>query len=240
MWLSRLFHRYFVAIDETKAHMEALGLPSERITVAGIPIDPVFSEPLDRTQTRIAYGLDPARTTLLVSAGTLGVGPTEVIVRRLAELRHPVQTIVVCGKSEALKEKIVATVGAHNPAFHVLGYTTRMHELMRISDLFIGKPGGLTTSEALACGLPMVVVSPIPGQEEGAAIRCNEMTTVPFKIDRLLDDPERLARMTKRAQQLGRPDAARNVVEALLADQLPPLIIPEEQREAMAHAAARE
>ncbi|MES2570162.1 MAG: glycosyltransferase [Verrucomicrobiota bacterium] len=249
MWLSRLFHRYFVAIDETKAHMEALGLPSERITVAGIPIDPVFSESIDRVQTRLFYGLDPARTTLLVSAGTLGVGPTEVIVRRLGELRNPVQTIVVCGRSEELRERIIATVGADNPAFLILGYTTQMHELMRISDLFIGKPGGLTTSEALACGLPMVVVSPIPGQEErnsdhlleeGAAIRCNEMTTLPFKIDRLLDDPTRLARMTERARHLGRPDAAREVVRALLEDELPPLIIPEKQREAMTHAAARE
>jgi UDP-N-acetylglucosamine:LPS N-acetylglucosamine transferase len=76
-----------------------------------------------------------------------------------------------------------------------------MHELMQISDLFIGKPGGLTTSEALACGLPMVIFSPIPGQEErnsdhlledGVAIKCNELTTIPFKIDRLLDDPQRL------------------------------------------------
>ncbi|MDB6172656.1 MAG: Monogalactosyldiacylglycerol synthase [Chthoniobacteraceae bacterium] len=249
MWLSRLFHRYFVAIDETKAHMEALGLPSERITVAGIPIDPVFAQPVDRIQTRISFGLDPAKTTLLLSAGTLGVGPTEVAVRRLIELRNPVQTIVVCGKSEELRERITAAVGMNNPAFLVLGYTTRMHELMHISDLFLGKPGGLTTSEALACGLPMIVVSPIPGQEErnsdhlleeGAALRCNEMTTLPFKIDRLLDDPERLARMTERARALGRPNAARDVVNALLSDHLPPMLIAEEQREAMAQAAARE
>jgi processive 1,2-diacylglycerol beta-glucosyltransferase len=66
------------------------------------------------------------------------------------------------------------------------------------------------------------------------------MTTLPFKIDRLLDDPRRLACMTERARALGRPNAARDVVEALLADNLPPLLIAEEQREAMTHAAARE
>jgi processive 1,2-diacylglycerol beta-glucosyltransferase len=123
-----------------------------------------------------------------------------------------------------------------------------MHDLMHISDLFIGKPGGMTTSEALACGLPMVVVSPIPGQEErnsdhlleeGAAIKCNEMTTVAFKIDRLLADPERLACMAARARALGQPLAAQQVVEALLKDDLSPLFIGEVQREAMAQAAAK-
>ena len=143
----------------------------------------------------------------------------------------------------------VAAIGANNPAFRILGYTTRMHELMRISDLFVGKPGGLTTSEATACGLPMPIVSPIPGQEErnsdhlleqGAAIKCNEMTTIPFKIDWLLDDPQRLARMAARALALGRPHAAHEVVRTLLEDDLPPLILREKQREAMAQAAARE
>ena len=57
MWLSRMFHRYFVAIDETKAHLEALGLPAERITVSGIPIDPVFAQPVDRAAVRVRYGL---------------------------------------------------------------------------------------------------------------------------------------------------------------------------------------
>ena len=124
-----------------------------------------------------------------------------------------------------------------------------MHELIRISDLFVGKPGGLNTSEAMACRLPMAIVSPIPGHEErnsdhlleeGAAIKCNEMTTIPFKIDRLLDDPQRLARMAARALALSRPHAAHEVVRTLLEDDLPPLILREEQREAMAQAAARE
>src|SRR5207247_7846415 len=110
--------------------------------------------------------------------------------------------------------RIGTIVGEDNPRFRILGYTDRMHELMHISDLFIGKPGGLTTSEALACGLPMCVVSPIPGQEErnsdhlleeGIAIRANELTTLPFKIDRLLDAPERLEKMRENARRIGRP-----------------------------------
>ena len=249
MWLSRLFHRYFVAIDETKAHLEALGLPAERITVSGIPIDPVFAEPIDRAAVRRSYGLDPDKTTLLLSAGALGVGPTELIVGRLKHLRHEVQTLVTCGHSAEAQARVTAAAGAGDPRFKVLGYSDRMHELMRASDLFIGKPGGLTTSEALACGLPMAVFSPIPGQEErnadhlleeGAGLRCNELTTLPFKIDRLLDDPARHDAMRRAATAMGRPHAARTVVETLLNDHLPPLALAAEQRDAIALAAARE
>jgi processive 1,2-diacylglycerol beta-glucosyltransferase len=249
MWLSRLFQRYFVALDETKAHLEALGLPEERITVSGIPIDPVFAQPVDRKAARLKYGLRPEKTTLLLSAGALGVGPTELVVERLLQLRHDTQTIVTCGRSPEVRERVVRAIGGHNPRFCVLGYSDRMHELMRMSDLFIGKPGGLTTSEALACGLPMAVFSPIPGQEErnsdhlleeGAGIRCNELTTLPFKIDRLLDHPTRLAAMKRAAAAMGRPHAARTVVQTLLDDDLPPLILAPQQMEAIAQAASRE
>jgi processive 1,2-diacylglycerol beta-glucosyltransferase len=249
MWLSRVFHRYFVAIDETRAHLEALGLPRERITVSGIPIDPVFAEPVNRAAVLAEYGLDAEKTTLLLSAGALGVSPTEITVVRLMQLRHDTQTIVVCGKSEETRARVTAIVGENNPRFKILGYTDRMHDLMKISDLFVGKPGGLTTSESLACGLPMAIISPIPGQEErnsdhlledGAAIKCNEMTTLPFKIDRLLDDPARLAAMKQSAKKLGRPDAARTIARTLIEDDLPPMQLNAGEREAIAHAASGE
>jgi processive 1,2-diacylglycerol beta-glucosyltransferase len=95
----------------------------------------------------------------------------------------------------------------------------------------------------------MVIFSPIPGQEErnsdhlledGVAIKCNELTTIPFKIDRLLDQPERLDAMRRAARLFGRPDAAKTIVETLLDDQLPPLVLDDEQREAMTQAAAGE
>ncbi|WP_438483349.1 MGDG synthase family glycosyltransferase [Oleiharenicola lentus] len=248
MWLTHCFHRYFVALEETKAHLEALGLPPERVTVSGIPIDPVFAEKFDRAAIRKSFGLDPKRTTLLLSAGALGVGPTELLVERLNELQHPFQCWVVCGKNPEIRERVEAAARDFPKRFCVLGYTDRMHELMHASDLYIGKPGGLTTSEAMACGLPLAVFAPIPGQEErnsdhllenGAAIRCNELTTLAFKLDQLFASPGRLIAMRKAAKVLGRPHAARKVVATLLEDRLPTVALESEQREAMTQAAAR-
>ncbi len=234
MWLCRTFCRYFVALPETKAFLETLGLPGERITVSGIPIDPVFADEIDRAATRRSYGLDAEKTTLLLSAGALGVGPTEAIVRSLQRLRHDAQTVVVCGKSAELRARMESLVSADNPRFRLLGYTDRMHELVRCADLFIGKPGGLTTAEALACGLPMAIVSPIPGQEErnsdhlleqGIAIKCNEIATIPYKLDALLAEPGRLESMRQRAFAAGRPHAAHTVAQTLLDDTMPLLTL---------------
>jgi len=249
MWLSRVFHRYFVAIEETKVHLEELGLPKERITVSGIPIDPEFAAPIDRVATRFEYGLHPTRPTMLLSAGALGAGPAEFVVERLKNLRSKAQTIVVCGRSPETRDRVFQLVGPNNVNFKVFGYTTRMPDLMKISDLFIGKPGGLTTAEALACGLPMVIVSPIPGQEErnsdhlleeGVAVKCNEMTTIPYKIDSLLDDPIRVEEMRRKAFALSRPDAARTIVRTLVADEVSALEVTDDEAEAITIAASKE
>ena len=135
---------------------------------------------------------------------------------------------MICGRSEELKRQLDALAAAH-PSAHpvtltVVGYTTAMDEYMGAADLLVGKPGGLTTSEALAKGLPMVIVNPIPGQEErntdhlleeGAAVRCNNPPVLAWKIGRLLEDPERLAEMRAAAQPVARPQAARDVVRTL-------------------------
>ncbi|MFA5925285.1 MAG: glycosyltransferase, partial [Methylococcaceae bacterium] len=232
MWLSRSFHRYFVAIDETRAHLEMLGIPNERITVSGIPIDPVFQHAINREEERLRLGLNPAKPVLLLSAGAFGVGPTEYMVERMLNLNSDAQTVVICGRNEELKQRILQLVDSRSSRFKVLGYTDEMHKLMKMADIFIGKPGGMTTSEAIACGLPMCVVSPIPGQEErnsdhlleeGIAVKCNDLTTLPFKLERLLEVPERLDRMKANALRFAKPTASATIVDTLLEDRLPPL-----------------
>jgi len=249
MWLSRVFHRYFVAIEETKAHLDVLGLPPERVTVSGIPVDPSFADPIDRVEVRKQNGLHPDKTTLLVSAGALGVTPAEFVVARLLQMRHDVQGVVVCGRNDELRNRLKDMLAQHGNRFKVIGYTDKMQEYMKISDLFIGKPGGMTTAEALASSLPMIIVDPIPGQEErnsdhllekGCALKSNELTTLAWKIDQLLDQPGRLEAMKRNAWEMGRPNAAKTIVETLINDQLPPLELDAGQRDAIAQAATGE
>ncbi len=249
MWLSRSFHHYFVALAETKAHLGMLGIPEERITVSGIPIDPIFQQAVNREEERLKLGLNPDVPVLLLSAGAFGLGPTEFMVERLFNLKHDAQTLVVCGHNEELRQRLTKLVGNRSPQFKILGYSNEMHKLMKLSDIFIGKPGGLASSEAISCGLPMCVVTPIPGQEErnsdhlleeGIAVKCNDLTTLAFKLDLLLDDPQRLAHMQANALRFAQPDASHTIVNTLLEDRLPPLALTKKQRAAMTLAAGPE
>lgn len=229
MWLTRAFHHYFVSQDEDKIHMEALGLPGDRITVSGIPIDPAFEQPVDRAVVAVRHGLDLTRPVLLVAGGTLGLSPAAAVVKRLQTLDLPFQALVICGRNEDLLLKVTEQT-AGDARFRPLGYTSEMRELMAVATLILTKPGGLTTAEALASGLPMVILDPIGGQEErnadmllenGAAIKCTEVTVLAHKLGNLLADPERLAAMSANARRLSRPDAARTVAETVLTEVRP-------------------
>jgi processive 1,2-diacylglycerol beta-glucosyltransferase len=228
MWLCHHVEQYFVALEETKVHLRALRVPESLITVSGIPIDPIFAELKDKRAMRRKHGFDSDRFTILVSAGGFGVGPVGHLLQALAQLSHPAQVVVVCGRNEALKveltEAIKKLARRSVVSFTLLGFTTEMDELMAAADLYVGKPGGLTTSEALSKSLPMVVINPIPGQEErnsdhlleqGAAIRCNNLPALAYKIDTLIDTPGKLARMRESADAMGKPTAAFAVVDRL-------------------------
>jgi processive 1,2-diacylglycerol beta-glucosyltransferase len=229
MWLCNHYEHYFVALDETRVYLTMLGIPAEKVSVTGIPIDPVFAQAKDKRAMRDKHGLKQDRATILVSAGGFGVGPIDTLIRSLLQLRNKAQVITICGRNQELKgrlDQIAARLAPDNPvALKVVGYTMEMDELMAASDLVLGKPGGLTTSEALAKGLVFVVVNPIPGQEErnadhlleaGAAIRCNNLPVLAYKIDLLLDDPARFAAMQANARRLARPRAAYEIVNRLL------------------------
>jgi processive 1,2-diacylglycerol beta-glucosyltransferase len=148
----------------------------------------------------------------------------------LGRLSHPAHVVAVCGRNETLRAELAERVKKHVKrslvSFTLLGFSSEMDELMSAADLFVGKPGGLTTSEVLAKGLPMVVINPIPGQEErnsdhllehGVAIRSNNLPALAYKIDSLIDTPEKLARMAQNARALGKPEAAFTVVDRLVA-----------------------
>ena len=242
LWLTTPFNHFCVARDEAAEHMVSLGVPRDRILVSGIPVRPGLADPVDTAAVRTRFGLDPDLPVVLISAGASGGSYTLNIVRQVRRSQQDFQAIVVCGHNDGLRKEVEDAVGDSPERFRVLGYTTEMADLMRIASLFVGKPGGLSSSECMAAGLPMVIINPIPGQEvrnadflveEGAAVRCNYSTTVGYKIDTLLADPERLATMAANARRIGRPDAGRTVAKASLELAAQPLWISREAQKAM-------
>jgi processive 1,2-diacylglycerol beta-glucosyltransferase len=228
MWLCHHYERYFVPLEETRIHMEKLGIPATKISVTGIPIDPIFAELKDKVEMRRKHGLKPNLTTILVSAGGFGVDSLDHVITSLMDLQHEAQVVAIAGRNEELRARLVSLITHSRQKsrveVNVVGYTTEMDEYMSASDLILGKPGGLTTSEALAKGLILVIVNPIPGQEErnsdhlleeGVAIRCNNLPALAFKIDRLLADERRLGEMRSNVRRLARPNAATDIVSQL-------------------------
>jgi len=223
-WLCPGAERYFVARADNRIHLEALGEPGERILVTGIPIHPAFVSEPDRDALRRKHRVAGDRPLLLVLCGGFGTGPVESLVRTLVAHVPLAQLVIVAGRNEALRRRLERVVAEATPRVRVLGFTTEMHEWMSLASLAVTKPGGLTTSEALALGLPLVVANAIPGQEtrnatmlyeEGAATSGENPLTLGHRVARLLADPDRLAAMSRAAKRLGRPGAAREVAEEL-------------------------
>jgi processive 1,2-diacylglycerol beta-glucosyltransferase len=174
---------------------------------------------------REKYGLEADIPTVILSLGGFGVGRIDTLIDALRAIRRPVQVLAMCGRNEELKKKLDSSAAnGDGVRITAVGYTKAMDEYMSASDLIVGKPGGLTTCEAIAKGLVFVIVNPIPGQEErnsdhllenGEAIRSNNPATLAYKIEQLLDDPVRLAQMRQNALAFARPRAAMDIAEKL-------------------------
>ena len=222
--------RWFVALPETVEILAGKGVPRERMVVTGIPIASAFSARMPpRAELRERFGLARGGPMLLVSGGGVGASLLEKTLQQVLAMPIDCSVALVCGKNEPLRRRasnIVARRGESRVKCTVLGFTDRMHELMHAADLSIGKPGGLTSSEALACGLPMAIAYPVPGQEErnsdhllewGAAIRLNSPESFGWRVAQLLGDPERLSAMRTAARARAKPFAAEAIVEEICA-----------------------
>jgi processive 1,2-diacylglycerol beta-glucosyltransferase len=226
LWLTGAFHSLFLAREEGRVGLTALGLPSDRVAATGIPI----ATPPNVAPSRDADG----PPMLLISAGASGGDDAVSVVRQTLHMRSPFTATVVCGRNDALRQRIEQLAAPFGDRYSVLGFTEEMPQLLRRADLFVGKPGGLSAAECMAAGLPMVLVNPIPGQEvrngdylmeQGAAVRCNIAATIGWKIDEVLREPGRLQRMQAAALRTGRPDAAADVLTGLLDGPLRPLVV---------------
>jgi processive 1,2-diacylglycerol beta-glucosyltransferase len=220
LWMNEPCEHYFTATEEAALHLSSWGAPREAISITGIPIHPVFNRPKPRDECRAKYGIDRGRPVVLQLSGGFGVGPIEKICRAILDVDVPLELIVVSGRNAKLKDNLEKIERPEHHNVHVLGFTREIDELMSAADVVVSKPGGLTTSEVLASGAAMAIINPIPGQESrnsdyllenSAAIKLNNLSTVPFKLTSLLSDPKRLATLKSNARRLARPRAAYDV-----------------------------
>ncbi|MGI6271107.1 MAG: MGDG synthase family glycosyltransferase [Anaerohalosphaeraceae bacterium] len=235
-WLTDLFCRYFVPHEEGKVQLLKLGFPEERVAVSGIPIDPVFAQSKDCSALLKKFDLQPDLPRVLMSAGSVGKMAAEEMIALMETITTPCQIIILCGRHDKLKSDLQERIAARRqpyPVMRAVGFTEEMDEWMTVADLLIGKPGGLTLTESLAKGLPMVIWDPIPGQEvynsvflleNGAAVAPTSRSTLGFKVDAILGSPERLQAMKAAAGRLVNARAAENIVDTVLSNLAEPCV----------------
>ena len=222
-WFHETVDAYVVPSESVKQRFLMKGVEAARVKVWGIPIDQRFTEPSDRVATARRFGLDPEAPVILLMGGSGGLGQLRDIVVSLDTLPHPCQFVVLTGMNRSLLAWLQNQRFRHRTI--ALGYTEEVARLMDLATLLVSKPGGLTTSEALAKGVPLIIVNPIPGQEaynaryllsQGAAVQADAPYTVRQTIRDLLDNSERLDALRRRSAELAHPQAAREVATFLL------------------------
>jgi processive 1,2-diacylglycerol beta-glucosyltransferase len=226
MWVIPGMTGFFAASEEIAFRMRANQIESQRIHVTGIAVMPAFGESHDRQTCCQRFALEPARKTIMLMGGGAGVGKLDEVASMLMELEHDFQLIVLAGRNEQALARLQTLAVKHPGRLFPFGFTNDVAPLMACADLLITKPGGLTTSESLAVGVPMIVYAPIAGQEErnadyllerGAALKAIDMVSLEYRLRELLADTARLERMRDCARDIGRPNAARDVLDIVLA-----------------------
>ncbi|WP_312423306.1 MGDG synthase family glycosyltransferase [Anaerospora hongkongensis] len=224
LWLYNEVDSYFVAVPDLKENLIQQGIAAEKIHITGIPISSSFGE-VGAAPRTVKANDGPA--TILIMGGGQGLGAVVEVLTELDKIEGQYRFVVVAGRNAGLRKDLQLLSRSLKHPVQVIGYTRRIPELMADADLLVTKPGALTCSEALAAGLPMVLVNAIPGQEEenarhlaqnGAAIWAEEKSQLNRTVQQLLANPLLLQAMREQAQRMGRPDAARQIVRQLIGN----------------------
>ena len=225
LWVHAELSGYLLANDEVAFRL-AEHLPAQRgVAVTGIPIMPAFAQPHDRAECAAGLGIDAQRTTVLVMTGGAGIASGARMVERLLDIDGDFQIIALAGRNEALLADYRKLAARDPRRLFPLGFTTTVERVMACADIAVTKPGGLSTSECLAMGLPMILIAPIPGQEErnashlleqGAALLAHDAGALEFRLRRCLAEPALLDGMRARCVALRRPQAARDALAHVL------------------------
>ncbi|RKN82097.1 MGDG synthase family glycosyltransferase [Paenibacillus ginsengarvi] len=192
-WINPEVNKYLVSTEEVKRKMLQRGIPASRIEVTGIPVHPNFWQHHNKEELRQQYGLQDM-PTVLVMGGGWGLMQHEEMLQHMAQWRDRLQFLFCMGSNQKALARLQADPRFAHPNIRLIGFSHEIDKLMDVSDLLITKPGGMTCSEGLAKGLPMLFYSPIPGQEEenchyftemGLGEQIKSMSTLDYWFEKL-------------------------------------------------------
>lgn len=228
MWLedNKYYDKILVATEEMKEDCKKIyNVEETKIAVTGIPTSLKFAEKYDREKTLKEYGLEDKPTFLFFAGGGQGIGQSKDVYEELINTDGDFQIVAVSGKNEKQKAKFEELAKESNKKIVVLGYTNDVPALMNMCDFVISKPGGLTSTECLVMNKPMLIISPIPGQEEqnaiyftnnGTAIRGYEGEPLRHQINTLVKDKFRVNQLKEMCKKIARPNAVDDIVKNII------------------------
>jgi processive 1,2-diacylglycerol beta-glucosyltransferase len=223
LWIHTNAAGYFVGNHEVAWRLQKSGISPNKIHVTGIPVSSHFSPNLSRIECATELGISAHKPTLLLMSGGFGVTRVYKLTKALLELDLDVQVIALAGKNKQLLNRL-QKLSAKFDQLKPMAFTNKIEHVMAASDIAISKPGGLTSAECLAMNLPLIVVSPIPGQEErnanyllesGAAVKAYDMIGLQFRLKELLEDKNNLEKIQQNMQTIAKPNAARDVLNII-------------------------
>ena len=226
---------HFVIASESLTYRAVKkGIRREIIHPFGIPVHPKFYRSVSRQEARRRLGYDEDSRVILLMGGGLGYGMVDGQAGRILSVRQKLELAVVCGNNtrqraefEKIRDKMPFA------KIHVYGFVDNVNDMMDAADLLVSKPGGLTVTEALLKGLPMVVINPIAGHEErnlefllnqGACVRADKSFPLDEAVAMLLSDHRRVEDMKRRIECLAKPNAGQDLVDFVVQRLQPPAL----------------
>jgi len=224
-WIFDNVDYYIMPSEASRSHFIKNGVSDAKIRVFGIPINQKFSVRHDKKEICGRLGLDSSKRTVLIMGGSQGMGPVENMLDAFERVDLDFQIIAICGINKRLQKRLAKRGKRYKKKILTFGLVENVDELMDISDIIITKPGGLTTSEALAKNLPMIIIHPIPGQEmkntefllsQGVALRAEDGDEAAVLIKELFSNSVKLDEMRRKTDFIKKPNSAMDIAQLIL------------------------
>ncbi|MFA6322630.1 MAG: glycosyltransferase [Candidatus Buchananbacteria bacterium] len=227
-WVDPEVNYYFGAVDNVAKCLMEYGVSREKIAITGIPIEEKFAQPLVKDNLIKKFGLKTGVFTILIVGGQFDFQTLKTVVSGIIDQHDGnVQFLVVAGRDANLKDALdKSDLNSRFANVKIFGFVDYMQELMTVADIIFSKAGGLTVSECLAKGLPLVINKVIPGQEEdnvnylvshNAAIKVNDTAGIISAINDLVGNSKKILAMQASAKSLGQPHSAEALADFVVS-----------------------